>query len=148
MLKIVGMKAVFRESEEARKLLIDASFFTSGSPLPVGGPTDNVYMDAFGEVFDGVTMETKEVMYLLSVRSCILMYRGGPPSEVEVVPTTLAGSLVGSPACSFLSLGDFLATFAEGENLETTNEVSSVEVATLEVPTLTFSKVELRPESC
>ncbi|ERM96683.1 hypothetical protein AMTR_s00001p00272760 [Amborella trichopoda] len=70
------MKAVFRGPGEARKLLIDISFFVSGCPFLVGGPINSVYIDAFGEIFDGWTMETKETMYLVSVRGCILPFRG------------------------------------------------------------------------
>ncbi|ERN10388.1 hypothetical protein AMTR_s00026p00135840 [Amborella trichopoda] len=76
MLKIVGMKAMFRGLGEARKLLADISFFANGSPFLVGGPTDNVYRDAFGEVFNGLIKETKKTMYFVSVRGCILPFRG------------------------------------------------------------------------
>ncbi|XP_020518766.1 uncharacterized protein LOC110006685 isoform X1 [Amborella trichopoda] len=61
MLRIAGMKASFRWPREARKFLAKISFFSRGSPFPGGGPTYQVYVDAFGEIFDGCTTEAKEV---------------------------------------------------------------------------------------
>ncbi|ERN03573.1 hypothetical protein AMTR_s00042p00101940 [Amborella trichopoda] len=76
MLRIVETKDVFRESGAACEFSISAPFFISGSPFSVGGPIDNVYIDFFCGVLSGVTTKTKEAMYLLSVRGCILRNRG------------------------------------------------------------------------
>ncbi|ERM95389.1 hypothetical protein AMTR_s00008p00222090 [Amborella trichopoda] len=61
---------------------------------------------------------------------CLWCESGGLPSGVGVVATPPAGKPVGSPACSSLTPGDFLTTFAEGENVEIAYSVSSAGVET------------------
>ncbi|ERN10387.1 hypothetical protein AMTR_s00026p00135800 [Amborella trichopoda] len=78
-----------------------------------------------------------------SLTSFCLVY--GPmraPSSVVEAAMPPAASPIGSFACPSLSTGDFLCTFAEEGVVEPTDEVSSVEIAALEAPTPTVSKVE------
>ncbi|ERN02829.1 hypothetical protein AMTR_s00086p00145680 [Amborella trichopoda] len=83
MLRITGMKVKVRGPGEAHRFLANISFFSHGSPFPVGGLTDQVYTDAFGKVFDKHTTETQEAMYLLIVRGCILPYRGAKKKGIK-----------------------------------------------------------------
>ncbi|ERM95480.1 hypothetical protein AMTR_s00008p00266590 [Amborella trichopoda] len=76
MLKIAKMKAVVREPDAVRELLTDTSFFACEIPFLVGSPSDNIFIDAFGLVLNKAVTDTREAMYLMSVRGCILPFRG------------------------------------------------------------------------
>ncbi|ERN09218.1 hypothetical protein AMTR_s00014p00255130 [Amborella trichopoda] len=76
MLKVAGMKALVRELDAIYELLTDTYFFTRERSFPIGGPFDNIFIDAFGLALNNAIIETKEAMYLMSVHGCILPFRG------------------------------------------------------------------------
>ncbi|ERN11876.1 hypothetical protein AMTR_s00020p00176110 [Amborella trichopoda] len=75
MLKIAAMIAVVKELDVVRELLTDASFFTRERSFAVGGPSNNIFIDAFDLMLNKVVTETKEATYLMSVQGCILPFR-------------------------------------------------------------------------
>ncbi|ERN00395.1 hypothetical protein AMTR_s00104p00141150, partial [Amborella trichopoda] len=72
-----------REPDEVRELLTDASFFTRERPFSVGGPFDNIFIDACGLVRNKAITETKEALHLESIRGCILPFRGVGDKKLE-----------------------------------------------------------------
>ncbi|ERM98943.1 hypothetical protein AMTR_s00114p00139950 [Amborella trichopoda] len=68
------------------------------------------------------------------------------PSSVVEETMPLAPSPIRSPAHPSLSLGDFPCIFAKEGDVEVANEASSAEMAALEAPTSTVSKVEREVE--
>ncbi|ERM93781.1 hypothetical protein AMTR_s00004p00270660 [Amborella trichopoda] len=76
MLKVVGMRVVVREPDTVHGLLTDASFFAREGTFPYWLSLGGIFIDAFGLALNKAVTETREAMYVVSVRGCVLLFIG------------------------------------------------------------------------